>query len=97
MAKFIIRIDLDGISLEEQKKFENNLMKFGIHTVIYDEKDKNEYLLPIYQYYYEGEYYNLQTIFDLVVELAKDSTRKFEITVHEVNRSMWIGLKKLNG
>ncbi|KNB60623.1 hypothetical protein AC804_15730 [Chryseobacterium sp. Hurlbut01] len=94
MAKFIIYMDAENISLDEQKKLNEQLSEIGYYTVITDNTDNKRYMLPVYQYYYEGTIDNLDVIVDNLVELVKKLTNVYEITAHEVVNSKYRGLKE---
>lgn len=94
MAKFIIYMDAENISLDEQKKLNEQLSEIGYYTVITDNADNKRYMLPVYQYYYEGTIDNLDVIVDNLVELVKKLTKVYEITAHEVVNSKYRGLKE---
>lgn len=94
MAKFIIYIDADNITVEEQKKLNEDLMNLGYYTVISDSKDNKRYILPIYQYFYEGSNDELDVVVERVDNLVNKLTSRYEITAHEIVNSKYIGLKE---
>jgi len=94
MAKFIIFIDADDITIQEQEKLNEDLMNLGYYTVISDSKDNKRYILPIYQYYYESSNDDLEDVIERVDNLVKKSAIRYEITAHEVLNSKYRGLKE---
>jgi|GEM_PF-7002509 len=94
MAKFIIYMDAENISLDEQKKLNEQLSEIGYYTVTTNNADNKRYILPVYEYHYEGNINNLDVIVDNFVELVKKLTKKYEISAHEVVDSRYRGLKE---